>query len=83
MNEMTIEQKIIYHLAETGFITSVGDVQEAMKSIDCAKKIITGDGVEDDVKEAINKGEIYVADLCDHEALSHPEIDVVFDNDED
>lgn len=82
MNEMSIEQKIVYHLADSGFITSVGDVQEAMKSLSYAKLLITGDGIEDDVKDAIDKGEIEVEGLCDHEPLSNPEIDVVFDNDE-
>lgn len=82
MKNMSIEQKIVYHLADSGFITSVGDVQEAMKSLNYAKWLITGDGIEDDVKDAIDKGEIEVEGLCDHEPLSNPEIDVVFDNDD-
>lgn len=77
----SIEQKIVYHLADLGFITSVCDVGEAMKSIPYAKYLITGDGIKDEVEEAIKNGEIEVEGLCDHEPLSNPEIDVVFDND--
>lgn len=83
LDKMSIEQKIVYHLAESGFITSVGDVSEAMKSLSYAKYLITGDGIEDDVKDAVDKGEIEIEGLCDHESLTNPEIDVVFDNDEE
>lgn len=85
MNNMSMEQKIVYHLADLGYITNVGDVCEAMKSTSYAKHLITGDGIEDEVKDAIDKGEIEVEGNgeCNHEPLTNPEIDEVFDNDEE
>lgn len=75
---MTIEQKIIHHLAIIGLLTQVGIVETAMRDPEYAKKLITGDGLEDEIREEY--GEIFEGD-CDHEALTNDEIQEVFDND--
>lgn len=69
MSELTTEQKIVKHLANLKFLNNVGDVTEALKNPEYANFLIIGDasGIED----------------CDHEALTNPEIQVVFDNDND
>lgn len=78
MNTLSIEQKIIKHLANIGFLSSVGDVTEALKSQQYAEWLITGDGIDDEVKEQY--GENIEGD-CNHESLTNEEIQEVFDND--
>lgn len=67
MSELTIEQKIVEHLANLRILNNVGDVTAALKNPEYANFLVIGDagGVED----------------CDHESLSNPEIQEVFDND--
>lgn len=87
-DNLTLEQKVVLHLAKKGYLTNAGDIQRALKEFEYADKMITAlnePGLEDDVKEAISKGEIDVEGIegeCNHEALSNDEIQVVFDNDE-
>lgn len=87
MKGLTIEQKIVKHLATQHQITEVGLVAAALKDDAIAKQLITGDdipGIEDEIKDAIEKGEIEgVGGDCNHEALTNPEIQEVFDNDEE
>lgn len=86
-NNMTLEQKIVYHLAKNGFITNVAAVTKALREFLYAEKIIALEGepgIKDDVKAAIAKGEIDIEGIegdCSHEALSNEEIQEVFDND--
>lgn len=84
--KMTLEQKIVKHLADKGYITNAGDVQTALKEILYAEKMITalGDpGIKDDIKDAVESGELEgVVNDCEHEALTNEEIQVVFDNDD-
>lgn len=76
---MTTEQKIIQYLATIGLLTQVGMIEAAMRDPEYAKVLITGDGLEDEVREEY--GENLGGD-CDHEALTNDEIQEVFDNDE-
>lgn len=69
-SNLSVEQKIVLHLANQGYITSVGDVTRALKEQAYAEYLITGNGLSDDIV-----GE------CDHEALTNDEIQEVFDND--
>lgn len=86
MENLTIEQKIVKHLADVGFLTSIGDVTEALANSEYAEWLITGEGkpgIKDDIKDSIESGEIEgggTAD-CDHEPLTNDEIQEVFDND--
>jgi hypothetical protein len=84
---MTLEQKIIYYLADKGYITNVGDVIAALKDFSFAEKMVSAEGapgIKDDIKDAIISGEIdgevNMGD-CDHEPLTNEEIQEVFDND--
>lgn len=77
MEELTLEQKIIKKLALQGYLTNVGDVTTALKDNEYAKKLITGNDIPGIDDEIDGSGE---AD-CDHEALTNPEIQEVFDND--
>lgn len=80
MNTLSIEQKIIKHLANTGFLSSVGDVAEALKRQQYAEWLITGDGLDDEVKEQYGEN---IGGDCGHESLTNEEIQEVFDNDEE
>jgi hypothetical protein len=71
---MTIEQKIIQDLAKQGILTKVWDVYEALKDSEYANKLITGNGLKDEIEEA--------GDGCKHESLTNDEIQEVFDNDD-
>lgn len=77
MSELTLEQKIVKHLALQGYLTNVGDVTTALKDNEYAKKLITGNDIPGIDDEIDGSGE---AD-CDHEALTNEEIQEVFDND--
>lgn len=79
---MSIEQKIVLYLADLGYITDVVAATIALEHQHVADWMITGDGLQDEIEEAIESGEIEV-DACDHEALSNEEIQEVFDNDEE
>lgn len=81
MGELTLEQKIVKHLASQGYLTNVGDVTTALEDNEYAKKLITGNdipGIDDEIEDSGMGGSD-----CDHEALTNDEIQVVFDNDED
>jgi hypothetical protein len=84
---LTLEQKIIKHLADKGYITNVGDVTRALRDILYAENLITGNttpGIVDDVKQEIESGNIEIEGVtgdCDHEPLTNEEIQEVFDND--
>lgn len=83
MENLTLEQKIVYFLAKKGYITNVGDVITALKDFTYAEKMITGNdvpGIKDDIKEEGLGGG---TTECDHEALTNDEIQEVFDNDEE
>ena len=69
-SNLSVEQKVVLHLAKQGYITSVGDVAQALKEQKYAEYLITGNGLSDDID-------------CNHESLTNDEIQVVFDNDED
>lgn len=73
MSKLSVEQKIVLHLANQGYITSVGDVTRALKEQKYAEYLITGNGLSD---EGFGDGE-----ECDHEPLTNEEIQEVFDND--
>lgn len=80
MSELTLEQKIVKHLASQGYLTNVGDVTTALEDNEYAKKLITGNdipGIDDETNGSNNPAE------CDHEALTNEEIQEVFDNDEE
>ena len=79
MSELTLEQKIVKHLASQGYLTNVGDVTTALEDNEYAKKLITGNDVPGLDDETNGSGE---AD-CDHEALKNEERQEVFDNDEE
>ena len=70
---LSLEQKIVLHLANKGYITAVGDVERALKDQAYADFLVTGNGLSDDV----------ITGDCNHESLTNDEIQVVFDNDED
>lgn len=77
MSELTIEQKIIRYLAETGSFSQIGEVAEALKNPKYAEYLITGNGLTDEIEDAgLGNAE------CDHEPLNQEEIDEVFNNDE-
>ena len=78
MSELTIEQKVIKYLGQTGFMTNSSDIWEAMKNPEYAKWLMTGNGLKDEIEE-----EGYGDQECNHEALSNDEIQIVFDNDEE
>jgi hypothetical protein len=75
---MSIEQKIVLYLADLGYITDVVAATAALEHQNIADWLITGDGLQDEVEEAIESGEIEV-DTCDHEALTGDEINQVFE----
>ena len=85
MENLTLEQKVILHLAKKGYLTNAGDIQRALKEFEYANEMVTatGDpGLKDDIKEEITSGNIEgVTGDCEHEALTNEEIQVVFDND--
>lgn len=78
MRNMTIEQKIVADLAKKRILTYPYVINRAMEDAEYAKKIITGDGLDDEVREQY--GENIEGD-CDHESLTNEEIQEVFDND--
>lgn len=75
---MTIEQKIVKYLAENKILTKPYEISEALNNQSYAEKLITGDGLDDEVNEQY--GENIEGD-CDHESLTNEEIQEVFDND--
>lgn len=86
MENLTLEQKIVYFLAKKGYITNVGDVITALKDFTYAEKMVSAEndpGIKDDIKEEIESGNIEIEGVtgCDHEALTNDEIQEVFDND--
>ena len=87
MENLTLEQKIVYFLAKKGYITNVGDVITALKDFSYAEKMVSGNdypGIKDDIKTEIESGNLEIEGItgeCDHEALTNEEIQEVFDND--
>ena len=85
MENLTLEQKVVLHLAKKGYLTNAGDIQRALKEFEYANTMVaaSGDpGLKDDIKEEIITGNIEgVVGDCDHEALTNEEIQEVFDND--
>ena len=86
-SKLTLEQKVVLHLAKKGYLTNSGDIQRALKEFEYANRMITAlnePGLKDDIKDAIESGEIEggggSAD-CEHESLTNEEIQEVFDND--
>jgi hypothetical protein len=77
MEKLTIEQKIVKHLAAKGYITHVGDVLRSLKDPEYAELLIIGTTGE--IPDINDDGS--VDGDCDHEALSEQEIQEVFDND--
>ena len=69
---LSVEQKIVLHLAKTGYLTSTGDITRALAEQSYAEYLVTGNGLSD---EGIGDA------ICDHEALTNEEIQEVFDND--
>ena len=67
ISKLSTEQRIVLHLANTGFFTSGGDIRRALEDQAYAEKLILGAGLPD--------GD------CDHVALTNEEIQEVFDND--
>ena len=89
MEKLTLEQKVILHLAKKGYITNAGDIQRALKEFEYADKMILAEGdpgLKDDIKEEIESGNIEIEGVtgdCNHKALTNDEIQEVFDNDEE
>lgn len=77
MKTLTIEQKIVKHLANKGYITHVGDVLRALAEPEYAERLIIGTTGE--IPDINDDGTI--DGDCDHEALTNKEIQEVFDND--
>lgn len=76
---MTIEQRIVKHLAKEGFLTSGGDVQRALVDSEYADYLVRGlAGDECNIPDINDDGSMTE---CDHDALSNEEIQEVFDND--
>lgn len=78
MSELTLEQKVVLHLANKGYLTHAGDVTTALEDNEYAKKLITGNAIPGLDDEIDGSGG---SDDCDHEALTNDEIQEVFDND--
>ena len=78
MNKLSIEQKIVRYLADNKILTRPYEISEALNNQSYAEWLITGDGLDDEVKEQY--GENIEGD-CNHTALTNPEIQEVFDND--
>ena len=70
---LSVEQKIVLHLAEQGYLTSVGDVTRALREQAYAEYLVTGNGLSDEG----------IGEECDHEPLTNEEIQEVFDNDKE
>lgn len=80
MVKLTIEQKIVKHLANKGFLTSGGDIQRALIDPDYADYLIRGMIGETDIPDINDDGSTDGED-CDHTPLSNEQIKEVFDND--
>lgn len=75
---MIIEQKIVADLAKKKILTRPYVISKAMDEEEYAKIIITGDGLDDEIKEQYGEN---IGGDCDHESLTNEEIQEVFDND--
>ena len=73
VSKLSIEQKIVLHLANQGYLTSVGDVTRALVDQAYAEYLIIGSGM--------SGGDL--GGDCNHTALTNEEIQIVFDNDEE
>ena len=87
MENLTLEQKVVLHLAKKGYLTSAGDIQRALKEFEYADQMVRAEGdpgLKDDIKKGITSGEIEIEGIgeeCAHDALTNEEIQEVFDND--
>lgn len=81
INDLTVEQKIVLHLAKKGFLTAGGDIQRALRDNEYAKYLITGNGLADEFEDILQDILPDLDDDCSHDALSNDEIQEVFDND--
>lgn len=79
MATLTIEQKIVKHLAKKGFLTSGGDIQRALVDPDYADYLIRGMIGETGIPDINDDGS--TGEECDHQPLSNEQIKEVFDND--
>lgn len=75
---MIIEQKIVADLAKKKILTRPYVISKAMDEEEYAKKIITGDGLDDEIKDQYGEN---IGEDCGHESLTNEEIQEVFDND--
>lgn len=76
-SKLTVEQKVVLHLAEIGFLTNGGDIQRALRDPEYAKFLVTGNGLADDFPSCDDPDHEH----CDHEPLSNEEIERVFTED--
>ena len=76
---LTIEQRIVYHLAKHGFLTCAGDVQRALAESEYADYLVRG--LLDDDCNIPDLDDNGTPLECDHDALTNDEIQEVFDND--
>lgn len=72
-SKLSVEQKVVLHLARTGYLTNGGDIQRALVDQKYAEYLVTGNGLSDEFPGG--EGD------CDHEPLSKEEIKEVFTND--
>lgn len=79
MENLTIEQKIILQLAKRGYITKVGEISTALIDPEYAERLLQG--ADTTIPDINDDGSI--DGECNHEALTNPEIQEVFDNDEE
>lgn len=69
ISKLSIEQRVVLHLARKGFLTAGGDIQRALVDQEYAERLVLG----------INGG----IPECDHDILSNEQIKEVFTNDYD
>lgn len=76
--ELSVEQKIVKHLAKKGYLTNVGDIAKAMRDERYAEKLLLGvTGYINDTNDLDD----FISGDCNHKSLSNDEIQEVFDND--
>lgn len=76
-SKLSVEQKVVLHLAKTGFLTNGGDIQRALVDQPYAEYLVTGNGLSDDFPSCDDPDHEH----CDHEPLSNDEIERVFTED--
>ena len=76
-SKLSVEQKVVLHLAKIGYLTAGGDIQRALRDQKYAEFLVTGNGLSDDCPPCDDPDHEH----CDHEPLTNEEIQEVFDND--